>query len=213
MYKLLPLPIDANIILSIGDIAELSDFPIREFLDSRWVPKRAREFKAGRTLAREMLTNLGYNYDTITVDSDRVPVWPSDIIGSISHTDEKILIAISTSESCLCLGIDAEFEDSTPPELYSILFVTTEILLLKSGSVISTNVFCCKEAVYKAVFPRVREFFNFQDICIRITANSFSVQCLNTSLRSYSLITQGIGYTFKHEGLWIALFYVPRAPQ
>ena len=51
------------------------------------VPKRRREFTAGRTAARRACARLGVWAGALPVAADRTPVWPEGVVGSISHSD------------------------------------------------------------------------------------------------------------------------------
>ena len=50
------------------------------------IPRRQREFAAGRAAAREALTQLGWPAQAIPSAPDRSPVWPEGLVGSIAHT-------------------------------------------------------------------------------------------------------------------------------
>jgi len=52
----------------------------------RAVPKRVREFAAGRLCARRALAEFGIVDFAVEVADDRQPVWPASMVGSITHT-------------------------------------------------------------------------------------------------------------------------------
>ena len=54
----------------------------------RAVPKRWREFTAGRLCAREALRRLGIERHPILVGEHREPLWPSGVVGTLSHCDD-----------------------------------------------------------------------------------------------------------------------------
>ena len=57
----------------------------RAYVESA-VPRRVREFAAGRQCARLALRELGGPDEAIPVGLSRQPKWPPGIVGSITHT-------------------------------------------------------------------------------------------------------------------------------
>src|SRR4051812_2128234 len=53
---------------------------------SRAVAKRKREFALGRMCAHRALSALGVPACGLPMAADRSPVWPSGIVGSITHS-------------------------------------------------------------------------------------------------------------------------------
>ena len=52
---------------------------------ARAVPARRAEFAAGRRAAHRAMERLGVPAAPVAMGSDRAPVWPPGVIGSISH--------------------------------------------------------------------------------------------------------------------------------
>ena len=50
------------------------------------VRKRLEEFAAGRLCARLLLREFGIDHFAVEVGADRQPLWPEDLVGSITHT-------------------------------------------------------------------------------------------------------------------------------
>jgi len=74
--------------------------------------KRYREFAAGRSQARMLISALTGVAETLPIGSYRQPVWPAAVIGSISHSDEYCAVAVAPRTILDGLGIDVEpFED------------------------------------------------------------------------------------------------------
>jgi len=67
----------------------------------RAVPKRQREFAAGRMAARQAMAQIGKTPAPIPVNTDRSPHWPEGVVGSISHSLE---IAVAVVASVLLLA-------------------------------------------------------------------------------------------------------------
>src|SRR5450631_1635810 len=53
----------------------------------RAVPERQQEFAAGRLCARRALEELGFAGFALLAQADRQPLWPAQIVGSITHTN------------------------------------------------------------------------------------------------------------------------------
>jgi 4'-phosphopantetheinyl transferase EntD len=61
-------------------------FPDETRYLGRAVPKRTREFAAGRLCARRALAEFGVTGYPLRMNRDRRPHWPAPVIGSITHT-------------------------------------------------------------------------------------------------------------------------------
>lgn len=129
------------------------------------VDKRLAEFLAGRTLASVAQAALGLIPGQVTIGSDRAPVWPHGLSGSISHTQRR----------CACLllpegqgtpGIDVE-AIAKGCALDAILRQTLNederALIAEAPNPIfaATLCFSAKEALFKALYPTVRRQFGF----------------------------------------------------
>ena len=56
-------------------------------------PKRQREFLAGRHCAAHALRTAGLP-ETVGLQ-DRAPIWPKGAVGSISHSDARVVAVVS----------------------------------------------------------------------------------------------------------------------
>ena len=105
-----------------------------------------------------------------------------------------------------CLGIDAEALGSVTAEVFDVLFVESERVAIAQG-IDPTTLFCCKEAVYKAVYPAFREFFDFADLAVTADATRFRARPRRT-LRSESAILAGEGHILQVADHVLACFCV-----
>jgi 4'-phosphopantetheinyl transferase EntD len=71
-------------------------------------PKRVREFTAGRHIARQAMRQMGVPAAAIPVAENRCPVWPRGVIGSISHTNDTVGIALARTHDYVSIGFDIE---------------------------------------------------------------------------------------------------------
>src|SRR5258708_8108427 len=68
---------------------------LEESLVAKAVPKRRREFTAGRNCARRALAQLGYPDFALLAGSHGQPLWPPGIAGSITHCDDYCAVAVA----------------------------------------------------------------------------------------------------------------------
>jgi len=132
---------------------------------SYWAVKRKAEFLAGRIAADKALKLLGYSDFIVQIGLHRSPVWPAGVSGSISHSDD-CAIAIVSAENCL-LGVDIE-ETLLSKESISVFLSEKEQALIRNQGVRNTNknwlftaVFSAKESLFKALYPLVKRYIDF----------------------------------------------------
>jgi 4'-phosphopantetheinyl transferase EntD len=144
-------------------------------LGTRAVPKRVQEFAAGRLCARKALAELGVRNFPVEVASDRQPVWPPGVVGSITHT-EGFCAAVAADKKILsAVGLDSELAGSVKHELWRNLFRGSEVPWLNSlppsqQAAAATMLFSAKEAFYKCQYPLTREWLNFHDVWVEVPA-------------------------------------------
>lgn len=143
------------------------------------VTKRRAEYFASRVCVRYALSQLGIEGFLLTNDRDRAPIWPQGIIGSLSHTHHCISLLLAKATSEKILGVDCEqiMQQQTAEEMQSMIVTAQEMAVLRhSGLPFSTALtvaFSLKESLYKALFPQLRTFMNFDAAeIISCTANA-----------------------------------------
>jgi 4'-phosphopantetheinyl transferase EntD len=145
----------------------------------RSVPKRAREFAAGRLCARRALAEFGIIDFPIEVAADRRPLWPRSVVGSITHTEGFCAAVVAECAALASLGIDSEGAESVKPELWESICVAEEIKWLSSlpeteRRAAATLMFSAKEAFYKCQYPLTRQSLGFHDA--RVTVPDWGAQ-------------------------------------
>ncbi len=128
-------------------------------------PARTQEFQLGRLCAYEAYYKLtGKELYSLPSGDNREPLWPADVVGSISHTHEWIAAAVARSNVVLGLGIDLEGMGRAKSDLSR--YITNEYDLSThpdfSSEELLTIIFSAKESLYKALFPSVNKFFGFE---------------------------------------------------
>jgi enterobactin synthetase component D len=145
-----------------------------EFPDTirKAVPKRRAEFLAGRFCARRALEAIMHMPPQIPIGRDRNPVWPDSVKGSISHSNTNA-VAVVTDSSAICgIGIDIEnrISDTTISNLRAQIVLPDELKLFinskLSDTVIFTIIFSVKESFFKAAYPIVKKYFDFDAISV-----------------------------------------------
>jgi 4'-phosphopantetheinyl transferase EntD len=152
-------------------------FPEEEALVARAVEKRRLEFAKGRECARNALASFGLGPAPLLSGESREPLWPADVVGSITHTRGFCAAAVARSVRYRGIGIDAEPADALEPEVARRVCESDE----ESGAavpslpreIIPRLVFCAKEAVYKCQFPLTRTFLGFGDVAVELTDGEF----------------------------------------
>ena len=178
------------------------------------VQKRQAEFSSGRYLARCALAELGVEPCSILMADDRTPLWPEGIVGSISHSESEVLVAVGRRAEQIGIGIDTETRRHLNDELRNTIATPDECAAaatLLSEDDLAVTLFSCKEAVYKAVYPLTRQFLGFADVEIQLQSNKFSAKCVAQGTVS-SLLMQGDGH-FEYTRTCVrALFIVRHGP-
>lgn len=83
--------------------------PIERSFVANAVHSRRKEFALGRALARRALAAAGHARVGIPAGPDRAPIWPTGIIGSITHCDHIAVAAVAPTQSGIqAIGIDLE---------------------------------------------------------------------------------------------------------
>lgn len=131
------------------------------------VPKRRSEFLAGRFCAAMALKAAGY--PQVVGRNGRAPVWPDGVAGSITHSRDRAIAAVSTRFRGL--GIDCEplVPHDRATALCSVIFTEAEAGLRPAAlpfATFFTLVFSGKEALYKAMSARLARIPDFLDVTL-----------------------------------------------
>jgi 4'-phosphopantetheinyl transferase EntD len=135
----------------------------------RAVDKRRREFAAGRLLAHGLLEAVGAPRSPLLPDANRVPAWPTGVVGSITHCPNLCAVAIAPASQWSAIGLDVETAAPMDEALLPMILRDAERARIAAlpdairpfGGIL---VFSIKEAVYKAIYPQCRVFLDFQQV-------------------------------------------------
>jgi len=154
------------------------------------VVKRQAEYLAGRVCAKNALLTFGVNDFQITSAENRAPIWPKNMCGSITHTQNIAAAAVTNNPNVSGLGIDIEcvMEEEQEKELCSYIITPNEKSTFLKLSKLSSNpltiIFSAKESIYKALYPTVRRFFDFNAVTLVEFDNNKLIFIINNQLSS-----------------------------
>jgi enterobactin synthetase component D len=142
------------------------------------VKKRQIEFLCGRLCAKSCMESLGYqNPPEIPAAEDRAPIWPVELVGSISHTDRLATAIVGPASLIEAVGVDIErvIKEATPQMIKHICCDVDELDEVQDIQRVSreealTLIFSAKESLYKAIYPKLRRFYGFQAARLRALA-------------------------------------------
>ncbi len=159
---------------------------------SRASAQRCAEFLAGRLAARVALHSLNKPAAQIPIAEDRAPVWPLGLSGSISHSGNKAVCALSGDGGMVGIDLQQWLSLDTSEQIESMILNAGERALVKAGFADYaegvTIAFSAKEAVYKALYPQVKKRFDFLDI--EIVKVNVQQHCLELNLAD---VAPGLG--------------------
>jgi len=145
------------------------------------VEKRRLEFAKGRQCARAALRRLGLADGPLLTGSQREPLWPTGVVGSITHTHGLCLAAVAWQANYAGVGIDVEPAEPLEPAVAKRIASEAEMNALGSMPPLlaARLIFSAKEAFYKCQFYRTREFLGFFDVSIALERQGdFSAELL-----------------------------------
>lgn len=174
----------------------------------RAVKKRNAEYLSGRYCANKALSLCNIDGFIVRSGVHRNPIWPDNIVGSITHNDELAICTVSEKKHNLAIGVDVEslLTQDSIDEIKKLIVTGNEIeLITQHLSLLEayTIIFSAKESLFKALYPLVGRFFGFDaaEIVEINTEQQYFVICLcsdlNDVFKSEQLIT---GYYQRFKG-------------
>jgi 4'-phosphopantetheinyl transferase EntD len=189
-FKSFNLKIELNLPNSVFGSCFSTDFytetelmPAEKLLARSWASKRIMDFSTGRYCAREALNELGITGAEILIGTQREPLWPIGMVGSISHAEGFAGAIVGDEKTVMSIGLDIESLGRVKKEMWYLLFTNFEQEFLnqwplKLQEYYSTAFFSLKESFYKFQFPLTRTFLNFTDVEIDFFDERFEIKIL-----------------------------------
>lgn len=167
------------------DLAQLPE-PLRAT-----VPKRQREFLAGRLCAAHALRAAGLAEEVGL--QDRAPIWPKGAVGSISHSDARVVAVVSRGHSGLGVDVEPLMTATQAQDIKDLILTQAEAALcpvdLRFPEFL-TLVFSAKEALYKALSSRLPQMPAFLDVTLlALTENTLTLQIGDHILTAHFILT------------------------
>ena len=138
------------------------------------IEKRLREFTLGRACARRALARLGIEDFALRNGSDRAPIWPEGVVGTLTHCRELCAVAVARRGPVVGLGLDAESLRALGAGIEERVTTAADRAHLAALPAAPHPggwpllVFSAKEAFYKCYYPLAGTFLGFQDAEIEI---------------------------------------------
>ncbi|GAB1818060.1 4'-phosphopantetheinyl transferase family protein [Herbidospora sp. RD11066] len=195
-------------------------FPEEEAVIAAAVDKRRREFTTARACARLAMRKLDRPPAPILPGVRGEPLWPGDLVGSITHCAGYRGAVVGLNSTVASIGIDAEPAEPLPPGVLEAVGLPEERrrihALCRSHPSVPWDrlLFCAKESVYKAWYPLANAWLNFEDAIIHFdpARGTFDARLLVTGPRvNGRRITGFSGRWLASEGLILTAIVVPLA--
>ncbi len=107
---------------------------VEERYVARAIPRRRQEFATARLCARRALEELGAGDCAVPSGPDGEPVWPSGVVGSITHCEGYRAAAVGWADGAPALGIDAEPNATLPTVVLRKVADASELRALEALS-------------------------------------------------------------------------------
>jgi 4'-phosphopantetheinyl transferase EntD len=170
------LPPGVEVVEAEPEMWEAELLPEEAELVSRAVPRRRREFAAGRACARLGLSRLGFPPAPLLSGSDRAPLWPEGAVGSITHCPGYAAAAVARAAEMRGLGIDAEVNQPLPEGVAELVCTPAERTWAAAAPAGMINwptlIFSAKESVYKAWQPLTGDWLGYLDAELMIDSDA-----------------------------------------
>lgn len=175
-----------------NDVPEISADEAAE-VKSAFIGRRIA-FATGRACARRALARLDVTDFSLRNGPDRAPLWPSGIVGSITHTGAApggyCAVVVGRSTDLAALGVDAEQWNRLTPAIWSRVLTSTELAWVdghrtdEARQISATVIFSAKESFYKAQYPSSGRFLNFHDVEVTVEPahSTFQVRVLESAV-------------------------------
>jgi enterobactin synthetase component D len=150
--------------------------------------------------------NSAKGSETIAIGKSREPIWPSGIVGSISHNSCLASAVILPQQDASGIGIDIEtvIRGEAQDALLGLVVSSAELDYLRTcdsplpSATLLTLAFSAKESLYKGAFGAIGRFFDF---------GAARVSCIDIKNGTLSLtLTEDLSPLFHRNSTWIVDF-------
>jgi enterobactin synthetase component D len=173
--KLLQALLPPGVACHVAEVGGPAGLPVSTLPEaiSSSVPRRQREFCAGRACAAAALAELGHVASApIAIGPDGAPQWPEGYVGSISHDSGLAAAVVAPAHRLAAVGFDLA-QTLTPEQAADVIGLVApesevaRLAALRMDPLIAlTLLFSAREAVFKCLAPRLRRYFDFLDVTL-----------------------------------------------
>jgi len=168
--------------------------------------ERKNEYLCGRVLAQAVLNHHFGLDQPITSMYEPLPIWPNHVLGSISHSQNKLIVALSNN--AIYLGVDIEHwvTSEFAQESAHLVLTPSEFDLWKNKAAeffdfarYVSLIFSIKESLYKAVYPTAKQYIDFLEasiVDINFENQTLTLTFLPEIQQRYQLLEQ-------YQGGWV----------
>jgi enterobactin synthetase component D len=183
-------------------------------------PLRRMQFRAGRFCAMEAVRRLDPRRPPMTIGrAERgAPVWPSGVVGSITHTEGFVSAAAARADEVRGLGIDSEriVSAEQAQRVSTLVSWPCELADARQAGLdrlqAMTLVFSVKETIFKCLYPLIGAMFYYHDVRIigidgaTRTFRARLVKTLSPEFQADTLVEGRFDLSGSrvHTGMWLA---------
>ena len=173
--KLLQALLPPGVACHVAEVGGAAGLPVSALPDAiaSSVPRRQREFCAGRACATAALGELGHAPSApLAIGPDGAPQWPDGYVGSISHESGLAAAVAAPVHGLAALGIDLAqtLTAQQAADVIGLVAPASEVASLAAlrvdPLVALTLLFSAREALFKCLAPRLRRYFDFLDVAL-----------------------------------------------
>jgi 4'-phosphopantetheinyl transferase EntD len=165
-------PSDLAYGIAKADEGRFTELPFEEqrCLGPLATKKRRSEFAMGRSAARQALNKMGIPAVPVGKGFRGQPLWPRDVVGSITHKNAYALAVVAGKNGHRAIGIDLETVSTDFETLRyhrRICHFSETVWVFENERLISLRLkllFSAKEALFKAFSSIKFVHFDFKDI-------------------------------------------------
>ncbi|USP38757.1 4'-phosphopantetheinyl transferase superfamily protein [Acinetobacter sp. XS-4] len=135
--------------------------------------ERKNEYLCGRVLAQAVLNHHFGLDQPITSMYEPLPIWPSHVLGSISHSQNNLIVALSCHAVYLGIDIEHWVTSEFAQDSAHLVLTLSEFDLWKNKAAeffdfarYVSLIFSIKESLYKAVYPTAKQYIDFLEASI-----------------------------------------------
>ena len=178
--------------LNIGDIRG-DELPIeeKEVLTTLATEKRKIEFALGRHSAHKALATLEIKPPySIGKGTRGEPIWPENIVGSISHYQDWGVAAVANKSTTESIGLVVQgVREKNVVALAKRTCSESERSWIEDDpnnrALRATMLFSAKESFYKCAYPLCKRFIGFTDIELKPAAAGFVATIIKSPGRQF----------------------------